>query len=282
MSGLLHISFAAYVALDGVNWSSLKEMRESPLHYIDAKRQSKKATPSQRAGSVIHSAILEPEKLATEYTVYTGDGTRASKEYKAFAADCGPSVTILKETEMDAAVAIKNAVCSHAVAGPLFRSGFAERSFQWTDPRTKLLCKGRTDWLAPDGRGGFTLVDLKSARSVAPRLFGQAAAKYGYHNQHAHYLAGLRAIGVKVSSCVIVAVEQARPYDVVVYVVGSDQLYPGEEENAALLARVAECEASGVWPGREPNERMLELPRYVYQDDEEENDTSNFDFGAAK
>ena len=329
MSGLLTIPFEQYVAMEGVNWSSLGYMRESPLHYQHALNRDRSPTPEQSTGTAAHAAILEPDVFAN-FASYTGDGTRASREYKLFAAvatgrfdaewaafsgpgslktkagaafaeanpgkrlctwdewctavnavqDAGinpsPSVVLASKADRDAAVAMRDAVMAHATAGPLFRQGLGERSFQWVDAATGLLCKGRTDWLTPADGGGYHLVDLKTSRTADPRMFGRDAAKYGYHNQIAHYDTGLAAVGVRIASRMIVVVESSAPYDVVVYVVMSDQLEKGRAENAELLARVSECRESGRWPGRFSAEVPLDLPAYVMGDDE----ITGLDFGS--
>jgi len=275
---LLSIPFAGYQALDGVNWSTLGKMRASPAHYLYATTAHREPSSAQATGSAVHTLVLEPAEFASRYAVYDGEGTRASKEYRAFAAECGEGVTIIKRAEMDEVQAMADAIDQHPAAGTLFTSGWAEQSFQWVDSATGIECKGRTDWLCADGivsgdagqpdRQRVMLVDLKTSRSTDAREFGRDAARYGYHLQMAHYVAGLRANGLEVSQVLVVVVETEAPWDVCVYEVTDDQLAVASAEVAALLARVAECRASGEWPGRSSEITPLDLPAWVMGSDD--------------
>lgn len=267
MNRLLDISFNKYCTLEGVNWSTLGDMRFSPLHYQHRLTTQTAPTEAQRQGNAVHTAILEPDTFAAAYAIYDGDGTRASREYKAFAAENAGRI-VVKAAEIADVAAIRSAVLTHPVAGPLFKQGYAERSFQWTDYRTKLVCKGRTDWLAPAGDGRYDLVDLKTARTTDARKFGQAAAQYGYHNQSAHYDAGLQACGLRIRDRLIVVVESAAPFDVAVFLLDSQAMEKARDENADLLDRVAACRESGKWPGRFPEITPLDLPAYVLGSDD--------------
>lgn len=270
--------FAEYVALPGVNWSTLGKMRASPAHYRHALTHSRPPTPDQATGSAVHTLVLEPAEFPDRYAIYQGEGTRASKEYKAFVANVAGDREVLKYDEYEEVRAMADAIDQHPAAGPLFGSGWAERSFVWADPATGLLCKGRTDWLTFDGivtgdagkpdRQRVILVDLKTARSSDPREFGRAAASYGYHLQLAHYRAGLTANGIEVSQVLIVVVESSAPYDVCVYEITDDQIAKASAEVAALLARVKECSSSNVWPGRSDEITPLDLPAWVMGSDD--------------
>lgn len=275
----LRMPFSDYCALAGVNWSTLGKMRASPKHYRDAVDNRRDPTAAQVTGSAVHALVLEPETFREHYAVYEGDGTRASKDYKAFAAQQPDTVTtILKLDEYAEVVAMADAVDTHHAAGPLFTSGWAEMSFTWTDSATGIACKGRTDWLCHDGwvsgdagkpsRKRVILVDLKTSTSADAREFGRSAARYGYHMQLAHYRAGLVANGYEVSQVLIVVVESSAPYDVCVYEITDDQLAKASAEVAALLARVKECEESGEWPGRCDEITPLDLPAWVMGSDD--------------
>ena len=275
---LLSLPFGEYRDLQGVNWSTLGKMRASPAHYRHADTISRRPTPDQATGSAVHTLVLEPDEFPARYVIYHGEGTRASKEYRAFVADVADVRAVLKRAEYEEVQAMADAVDQHPAAGPLFTSGWAERSFTWTDPATGLICKGRTDWLAYDGivtgdagqpdRQRVILVDLKTARSSDAREFGRSAASYGYHMQLAHYRAGLLANGIEVSQVLIVVVESSAPYDVCVYEITDDQLAKASAEVAALLARVKECQESDNWPGRSDEITPLDLPAWVMGSDD--------------
>ncbi len=62
-------SHDAYRALPGVNWSSLKAMAKSPLHYLHGLENPPGDSPVFRFGRLFHSVTLEPHKVEAEYVV---------------------------------------------------------------------------------------------------------------------------------------------------------------------------------------------------------------------
>ena len=102
-------TFADYATIDAVNWSTLKEMLRSPKHYLHATQNKRPDTAALAAGRFVHAAVFEPDTLDRDFAVYAGDGTRASKEYKAFAAEHAGK-TILKADEADPLLACAQSV----------------------------------------------------------------------------------------------------------------------------------------------------------------------------
>lgn len=271
---LRDIPFAEYVALDAVNWSTLKALRDSPLHYRHATTHARPDTASLMLGRAVHTATLEPSRFADAYAVF--DGVRCGKEYDAFKASAGAR-TILNQREADLAIEIADAVQNHPLAAPyLVARGDAERSIVWNDSATGLRCKARPDLLVRTD-DGLCLVDLKTTRTVDPRMFGGAAARLGYHCQLAMYADGLATIGLPVDKVVIIAVENTAPYDVGVFVLTDDVMQCGREEvygsatETGLLPRLARYRELDIWPGRFSGEVELALPAWMFQDEDENN-----------
>ena len=258
-----HMSFQEYSSVRAVNWSCLKEMSRSPLHYAHRLTRPRDDTPAMRFGRACHTAVLEPDRFPLEYVVFDG-ARRAGKEWDAFAA-VNSARTILKADEYQTALALRDAVHAHPVAGQLLASGLPELSLQWTDAATGLPCKARIDWWDDST---LALTDLKTTKDVQARVFGHLAARLGYHGQVAFYRAGVKAVYGCEATVRIVAAEAEAPHDVAVFGIDDDCLYAGEEEVKRLLQLVAECRESGVWPGRYPEEVPLELPTWVFPDDE--------------
>ena len=263
------MTYDEYAALPGnfrggrINFSTAKHMAESPLHFMDAWNNSKDPSPAQDVGTAEHCMILEPSQFPPRYVVWTG-GRRAGKDWDAFeAANIGK--TIIKSDEYDRCVAMRDAVLAHPAAGPIFTSGGeAEKVITWRDPETGLDCKARIDWLSG------SIDDLKTGRSANPRVFGQAAARYRYHAQLAWYRWGIEvSTGLVDWPCHIIVVESSRPYDVVVYTIDELTLGAGLDDCRGWLRSIAECQASGKWPGRYQGETTLNFPNWAFTDDDE-------------
>jgi len=132
--------------------SQLKTMLEDPIKFRDQYiRNEKSPTPQglQDAfdvGTLVHTAILEPEKLKGSYVVYTG-AKRAGQEWTDFKEANKGKMIINKTMKASAENAVK-ATNKSIIAKALFKDGQAEQSFFVNFMGIKV--KVRTDWLKRD------------------------------------------------------------------------------------------------------------------------------------
>jgi hypothetical protein len=259
--GILKRSIDKYLRIPAVNWSTLKEMQRSALHYAHRKENPREDSSGLARGRAVHTAVLEPELFSKEYVVYEGK-TRQGNAWKAF-KEAYSDKTILKTDEYDKAWRCATRILKHPEAKAIMRDCAYEKTFTWTDPKTGLKCKCRVDGI------GSVLFDLKTTSDCDARMFGRIAARLLYHGQLAMYGDGAKHTG----ETFIVAAEAEPPFDVAVFQLGEDEIAIGQELYQGLLQQVAGCEKSGDWPGRYPMRERLVLPRYVYGTDDEEGGT---------
>ncbi len=255
--------FDAYIALDGVNWSTLKHLwRGSPLHYRYALEQQDADTTSRLSGRALHTLVLEgPAAFAERYAVFEGD--RRGNVWKDFqAAHPGE---ILRAVERDAVLAQADAVLRHPEALALLTDALTESAITWTDPDTGIACKGLVDV-----RGIAHHADLKGTGALS--LFERLAIRDGYHLQAAYYRRGERiATGRDVTSHLI-AVEAKAPHDVGVFRLSEALLDHADRELTALLRTLRACLDADRWPGRYPEVAAMELPDWMIDPDRVESD----------
>jgi hypothetical protein len=256
----------AYFSTAGVNWSTLKHLRDSPMAYRHALENPPEDRTAFKIGRAVHTLVFEPSKFGGEYAIWTG-AARRGKAWKTFeAAHAG--LTILKAEEADECTQMAKAVRQHPLAQPYLDGGIFEQAIYWTDPETGIYCKAKPDWVMPAVE---TVLDLKTARSIEGRRFGIEAARMGYHLQLAHYGNGCRhAYGWTPKRQLLVAVEKAAPYDVAVFEVGPDEAYIAAQDVAELLRQLKECTDAGRWPGRYTQEQALQLPAWITNGDDED------------
>lgn len=154
-----------------------------------------------------------------------------------------------------------NAVHRHHTAGGLLAGAIAEQSFYVTD-EFDVLRKCRTD--AINATGQFVL-DLKTTDDVSRAGFGRTIAQRRYHVQAAWYLDILKMLYGRDApkDFIFIAVQKSRPHDVAVHYLTADQIELGRMLYRRDLARLIECEQSGVWPGADDGEVIeAELPRF--------------------
>lgn len=250
-----------YEDIDAVNWSTLKHMDTSPLHYRDAVDRPPEDTTEFAMGRATHAAILQPERLPLDYVVF--DGERRGNAWKDFKKE-HEGATILRRDEMDSVMRIAECVLSHPVAKEWLNLDMAliERAITWIDPATGIKCKGRPDAVHA------AIVDLKGASSIDERIFRAQAARLGYFGQLAFYRRGYRTLTkLPAMQCALIAVETSAPHDVGVFVVDEDSMRVADDKITRLLAKVAECRKTGKWPGRYPMAHTIEMPAWAREDE---------------
>lgn len=257
-----------YAAIDAVNWSKLKHMAVSPLHYKHAVDHPAEDTTRFGIGRAIHTAILQPERLALDYAVYDG-ARRAGKAWDAFEAEHAGK-TILKRAEWKMVQELAQRVLEDETAQYWLggKNALIERPITWTDEATGLACKARPDAVHS------AIADVKSTSSIDERQFRALATRMGYFGQVAFYRRGYHALTKLWLPCALIPVEVDAPHDVGVFVVDDESLRVADDKISRLLAKVAECRKTGVWPGRYQKAQTMTLPDWAREE-------SDYNFGEA-
>jgi len=253
-------TFADYCAIEAVNWSSLKEMSRSPLHYRWHLEHPTPDTPAMQFGRAAHCAALEPDEFARRYVLWPdAAGHRYGKAWDEFCA-ANEGKEALREADYGRALAVRDAVRANQDAHALLEGCQTEVTLTWTDAETDIACKARLDAYKPDA-----LIDLKTSADIEAQHFGRTAARLLYHGQLAYYHAGACSCAGLVDLPVrIIAVEAEPPHDVCVYEVSDDDLWAGMELVQDLLAQLRRCRDTDSWLGRYVGPQPLWLPGWVF------------------
>jgi hypothetical protein len=245
-----------YHADPAVSASHLHAIARSPYHYwsryLDPNRKPVEPTAAMRLGSLMHCAVLEPDELLQRYGVAPDRRTKAGKEQAERMATEG--MEAVSESDMALALSMASSVRNHPAAAALLAQGKAEQSFWWDDLPTGLRCKCRPDWYY-----GATVVDLKTTTDASPAGFARSVATFRYHVQASHYLAGLHGA----ERFVFIAVEKTAPYAVAVYELDAEAMAAGNELRLRDLRMIADCRATGEWPGYGDDCQALSLPKWA-------------------
>lgn len=266
---LYGLSNEDYHASEGESKSQLATMAVSPLNYFrmnrDPNRPARAETTGQRAGTLLHTLVLEPDTFPERYAIGP-DVSRATKAWKEWEAELSRGITPIKPDEYQEALAQAKSLREHGEFAQLLAHGKAEVSIYWTDEDTGLRCRCRPDWMheTPDG---WILPDVKTG-PAAPHYFKSQVARLTYHGQAAFYSAGVEAAtGKPVLGFVFGVVETTYPYLSGCYLLDDDSLAAGQRWYRRQLDRVAECESKGEWPGYE-GVQLLSLPAWAMEDGE--------------
>ncbi len=249
-----------YHASAGVSVSRLKEFAKAPAK---ARLGIVRETPALVFGSLLHTAVLEPEQLDRQYlaTDLEREGTKAW----AAAELAAGGRRLIKRAEWDQARRMRDAVAAHPVCREILHTGRAvfERSFYWVDERSGLLCHGRSDVTLPGMR---VLADVKTCIDASEAAFHKTVGDLRYHWQEAHYENGVAAThGWATEAFLFFAIEKDFPHLIGVYEIDPADVDRGADDVGDLLLQWRGCEESGVWPGySEKVERLPTLPRWAH------------------
>lgn len=255
-SKLQNVEDDAYHKLDLVSSSGIKSFQKSPAHFQASKNYVRKPSKALDLGTLIHCAVLEPEKFKKTYTHFDGD--KRTNAYKDF-SNLHPTKKIVSSEDYFLAIELVEQIAKHDVASNLLSGCLMEKTILFTDEETGLGCKSRFD--AINVEKGL-IVDLKTTEDARPWNFASSCAKYDYHIQQAFYTMAAHSIGMKVDDFVFIAVEKERPYGI-----GCYRLSKIDVEQAHMIVRTSlhgfkKCIEDNSWPSYTSQIVELELPRY--------------------
>lgn len=209
-----------------LSFSSLKAFGRSPLAFLDYKLGKKETTPAMRFGTLVHRAILEPERY--EATVAVTDHRRGTNAYKAFVEE-HPGMDILKTREAMDIRLIANRVLEHPYAGEMIKQcTHYELPFQITQcdvPHRGII----------DGLGPWFILDLKTTSDVSHNALQRTIWHSKYYMQAAIYDRAACLMGHDPEAYFIVAVESSAPHHVQVVELEPHYVARGHMEWEKLL-----------------------------------------------
>lgn len=259
----------AYQSWNAVGNGTLGYMAQTPAHFRHVMDNGTEPTEAMRLGVAAHMAILEPARFAETYRPHI-EGSRSTKPVKDDIARIrAEGFEPLRPEEW---IEI-NGWREHLVGDALDMLAAAEAvelSIVWdqkVEGERIVRCKCRADvvtWLD----GTRVCNDLKTSRSAAGPAFGRACANYGYTRGAAHYLAGLRAVGLECAEYVFTVFEKRAPYLVAPYRLSEQAREDGVNEWWRLLSMVAECQEKGSWPGYPIKTQIVSVPAWGAREEE--------------
>lgn len=246
-----------YRAAEGVNKSTLWEMRRSPAHYKYILENPPADTQALRFGRALHSALLTPEEYKAGYFIppEVDKRTKAGKEaYTAWRAVIPVDAEEITAEDARVITEMCASVLANQDAANLLKGTRREVPLFWTDKKEGIRCKCRVDALGEDA-----VIDIKTTADIM--AFERDANSYGYHVQAAHYLRGVEAERGRFLPWYFIAVEKRPPYGVKVFKASSGFIDYGDFVRAELLHRVRECAELGEWPSYSAGE--ITEPRWI-------------------
>ena len=252
--GIYQIPAAQYHADDGVcpapslsSTGARRLLETCPARFWYERQNPPAPSLALDIGTAAHEWLLEGEAWPQKFSVLPEDHDGRTKIGKARVADIEEAgKRPLRYADFAAIKAMKRALESHPFAGALFKGGKAEQSLYWKDEEFGIWCRCRPDYLPPS----FVVPDYKTCEAADEESRRKAIFNYGYYQQAAWYLDGVKAVGIhKRPAFALVFQEKTPPYLVVVSQVEDIAIEWGRIRNRKAKAIFAECLKTGRWPG---------------------------------
>jgi hypothetical protein len=151
---------------------------------------------------------------------------------------------LLLPDEMQRVRDMADALKRHPLAMRLLSDGLPEVSAFAVDDDTKVMRRGRFDWL-----GKTILSDYKTSTTADPKAFARSAVDFGYDVQSAWYLDLAADIGHPAQAFAFIVQMKEPPYLVEVVELDDLSVERGRRRYRRALQIFADCTESGNWPG---------------------------------
>ena len=247
----LEISNAEYRKKEGLSSSDIKRMMKSMAtwKYFKDHPEEDNDTPALKFGRAYHKFCLEPYDFENEFAIMPKIDRRTKEGKEAYAAfeKEAEGKEIIDEETYNKLVDMRDVLYRTPYVKNLI-NGEHEKSFFWTDEKTGIKCKCRTDSFGTFGSLNV-IVDLKTTSDAETSAFMRSAIKFNYDVQAAHYTAGLNAIYGKEYVFIFIAQEVKAPY--LVNVLQADEYFMknGRDVRDSMLELFNKCDEVGEFPG---------------------------------
>ena len=214
-----------YRAIDALGSTDIKTLLENP--YLFKNGIKKEPTDNLILGSVIHTLILEPQKLDDEYIIMpelnlrTNDGKAQKAEFEAEAK--ATNKTLVKSEIFNQAAAVAKSFLQSTLSSFLRGEVKAETSFFGEIDGVKV--KARPDLILPQQQ---IIIDFKTTSQVGGGSadgFAKMAANFAYYIQAALYLEI-----TEYKQFYFIVLETAEPFMIGCYKLDSKALEFGKSE----------------------------------------------------
>lgn len=249
------------IAKRSLSYSSIKEFRRSPEHFLHYLQYKKPPTAAQAFGSLVDKMILTPDNWEASFAVipekpaflkdlvavYGKDKGRemydnGKLQYETFLKE-NAGKTLVTPQEIEEAKLITEKVWSNpAAAALLSRVTCTQNELRWTDKKTGLKMVGYLD-----GKGDNIILELKTTMNADPEMFAKDCIKYLYFLQAGIYCEGVKATEFEFPDFYYLAVEKTAPYGICVLKADADYINYGKQEYRRLLDSFKYCLANKLF-----------------------------------
>jgi len=208
-------------------------------------------SPDMVKGDLVDALLTPPFRIEERFAAFK----TIARNTKAGAANCAQAeaagLTPVSHEMVEQAKRIRDALHADPVVGEVLAALDPEASQQphfWDDEAGR-PCRCLPDVVTSDGR----LFDVKKTRSAVPRRFYWQAKDLAYDLQIAHLALGHQhRCGSEPAETGVIAFEwpsdPAAAIDCSLLIFDGQDLQTGLARREEAFQRIADCQASGIWP----------------------------------
>jgi hypothetical protein len=255
--------------------SMLKNMMQSPKHYINAITE-RKSTPAMEFGTMVHKYLLEQNKFFDAYFVFDdndicneigGAKPRSTNKYKDWYATLPTDKIAFSKDDYAKIGQIANIEYNETYK-KIFTNAICEKKYYAlveTDTNKRIWLTFTTDIVNVEKQ---IIADIKTTQSAEKRAFIRDIFKYKYQIQ-AYLYTTLTAYlyNFETPNFVIVALETDSPFNSNLFYLNQDTMDFAKYQTDMLLNLYADCLEKNVWQGYEIfNEKnIIEVDMPIYE-----------------
>jgi len=208
-------------------------------------------SPDMVKGDLVDALLTPPFRIEQRFAAFK----TIARNTKAGAANCAEAeaagLTPVSHEMVEQAMRIRDALHADPVAGEVLAAldpAASQQPHFWDDEAGR-PCRCLPDVVTSDGR----LFDLKKTRSAVPRRFYWQAKDLAYDLQIAHLALGHQhRCGSEPAETGVIAFEwpsdPAAAIDCSLLIFDAQDLQTGLARREEAFQRIADCQASGIWP----------------------------------
>jgi len=254
-----------YHACTELSKHDLDKVAISPLHFKTYKAEPQEATEAMQIGTLVHTAILEPDLFSDSFLL-APDCDKRSKEGKdrwktaQEEAELSGKIVAPEQTIKNIRLMAESVFAHRSAKLALSSGGMVEASIFARDPETGVAIRSRPDLITK----GNSIVDVKTCQVEKGGIaeFAKSVANFRYDVQAAFYLDICKLAGLEKTAFVFIVIEKEAPFAVATYQLDEDSIAAGRAQYRKNLAFYAECLKNDEWPCYSQGVEVISLPKW--------------------
>lgn len=240
-----------------------KMLTHSPAHALA--QEKSESTESQKLGTLIHTALLEPELIEAKYYITECENLalKEGKIAKAEAQDLG--LELVKQSKLNEVNDLVKAV--EAIdEWQVLKKGLLYIEPSLFFDANGVQCKTRPDFVSklslPSGEV-IAVCDLKSCQNAQFHPFQKSIMSYLYHVQASMQIQAWKALHPNDKVIYFwVAVEPVAPFGTCIYQASDALLEEGRKLLFNALDTLKQCRENGVFPNYATAPKLMDVPEW--------------------